>query len=79
MDNDRVIRLLEEIRDAQREHLAEYRKVTGQSLELQRKGEERQAQFTAVYRRVLISGGIMVLALLALLGALLVRWGSRLF
>ena len=78
-NNDRIVRLLEEIRDAGRDQLAEYRKVTEQSLELQRKAVERQEKFAAVYRRVLLSGGIMVLALLVLLAWLLVRWGSRLF
>ena len=77
--DDRVLRVLEEIRDASRDQLAEYRKVTEQSLELQRKAVERQEKFASVYRRVLLSGGIMVVILLALLVALLVRWGSRLF
>ena len=77
--NDRTERLLEEIRDATREQVALYRQVTEQSLELQRKAVERQAKFAGVYRRVLIFGGIMVVALLALLMALLMRWGSRLF
>ena len=77
--NDRTHRLLEEIRDAMREQVALYRRVTEQSLELQQRAVERQEKFAAVYRRVLISGGIMVAVLLALLMALLVRWGSRLF
>ena len=77
--NDRTERLLEEIRDATREQLALYRKVTEQSLELQQKAVARQEKFAGVYRRVLVFGGIMVVALLALLMALLMRWGSRLF
>ncbi|HKP28835.1 MAG TPA: hypothetical protein VJU15_05515 [Gemmatimonadales bacterium] len=77
--NDRAEKLLEEIRDATREQVALYRKVTEQSLELQRKAVERQERFARVYRRVLLIGGIMVVALLALLTALLMRWGSRLF
>jgi len=77
--NERTERLLEEIRDATREQLALYRKVTDQSLELQQRAVQRQEKFAGVYRRVLIFGGIMVVALLALLMALLMRWGSRLF
>jgi len=77
--SDRTEKLLEEIRDATREQVALYRQVTEQSLDLQRKAVERQEKFAGVYRRVLLFGGIMVVALLALLMALLVRWGSRLF
>jgi hypothetical protein len=36
--------LLTEIRDTQREHLAEYRRVTERSLELQRRAVARQEQ-----------------------------------
>lgn len=77
--NDRTERLLEEIRDAVREQVALYRKVTEQSLELQRSAVEKQERFAGVYRRVLVAGSVMVIALLALLMALLARWGSRLF
>ena len=77
--NERLLKLLEEIRDSSREQVALYRQVTEQSLELQRKAVERQEKFAGVYRRVLFFGGIMVVALLALLMALLWRWGSRLF
>jgi len=37
-------RLLEEIRDAQREYLVEYRRVTQQSLELQQRAVDRQSK-----------------------------------
>jgi len=77
--NDRAEKLLEEIRDATREQVTLYRQVTEQSLALQKRAVERQEKFAGVYRRVLLFGGIMVVALLALLLALLARWGSRLF
>ena len=77
--DDDARRLLEEIRDAQREHLAEYRRVTQQSLELQKQAVLRQEQMAGLYRRVLAFGGIMTLALLVLLIALLAKWGPRLF
>jgi ferric-dicitrate binding protein FerR (iron transport regulator) len=72
-------KLLEEIRDAQREHLAEYRRVTQQSLDLQKQAVGRQEQLGAMYRRVIAVGGAVSLALLVLLVFLLMRWGSRLF
>ena len=79
MSDDVTRKLLEEIRDVQREHLTEYRSVTRQSLELQKQAVQRQEQLGGIYRRVVGTGAVMVLVLLALLGYLLTRWGSRLF
>ena len=79
MTDDTTRRLLEEIRDAQREHLAEYRSVTRQSLDLQKQAVMRQEQLGAMYRRVIAAGAALSLVLLVLLGYLLMRWGSRLF
>src|SRR5262245_386099 len=79
VDNDEICRLLKEIRDTQREHLAEYRRVTERSLELQERAVARQAQMAYVYRRVLIVGGGLVAALLVLLVYLLARWSPHLF
>ena len=79
MTDETTKRLLEEIRDAQREHLAEYRSVTRQSLDLQKQAVMRQEQLGAMYRRVIAVGGAVALVLLVLLGYLLTRWGSRLF
>lgn len=78
-EEDDVRQLLREIRDAQRENLAEYRRVTEQSLELQQRAVARQEQVSALYRRVVFVGGTLVLALLALLGYLLARWSPQLF
>jgi cytochrome c-type biogenesis protein CcmH/NrfG len=77
--DDRTRRLLEEIRDAEREHLAEYRRVTQQSLELQQRAVARQEQLGALYRRMLLVGGVLVAGLLALLLYLLARWSRVLF
>ena len=80
MDADeRTRRLLEEIRDAQREHLAEYRRVTERSLELQQRAVARQEQLGGLYRRMLLVGGVLVAGLLALLLYLLARWSRVLF
>lgn len=79
MTDDTTRKLLEEIRDAQREHLAEYRSVTRQSLDLQKQAVMRQEQLGGMYRRVITVGGGVSLVLLVLLVFLLMRWGSRLF
>jgi cytochrome c-type biogenesis protein CcmH/NrfG len=80
MDADeRTHKLLEEIRDAQREYLAEYRRVTQQSLELQQRAVARQEQFGVIYRRLLLLGGVLVAGLLGLLLYLLARWWHYLF
>jgi ferric-dicitrate binding protein FerR (iron transport regulator) len=79
MTDDTTRKLLEEIRDAQREHLAEYRSVTRQSLDLQKQAVARQEQLGNMYRRVIAVGGVASLVLVILLVYLLMRWGSRLF
>lgn len=76
---DEIRQLLRDIRDAQREHLAEYRRVAERSLELQQRAVARQEQISRVSRRVLLVGGILVAALLALLVYLLARWSRYLF
>jgi len=78
-DDQRTHTLLEEIRDVQKESLAEYRRVTQQSLELQRQGTARQQQMVQVYRRVLLVGIQVTVPLLVLLMFLLIRWSDRLF
>lgn len=72
--DDEMRRLLEEIRDTQREHLAEYRRVTSESLDLQRVAVARQEQVGGVYKRMVLVGGVVVVGLLGLLAYLLVRW-----
>jgi predicted PurR-regulated permease PerM len=79
MTDDTTRKLLEEIRDAQRDHLAEYRSVTRQSLDLQKQAVARQEQLGNLYRRVITVGGVASLVLVILLVYLLMRWGSRLF
>jgi CHASE3 domain sensor protein len=80
MNGDPEIRqLLTEIRDSQREHLAEYRRVTERSLELQQRAVARQEQMGHLYRRLLIVGGGLIAMLLVLLVYLLARWSRYLF
>ncbi len=75
----RTQKLLEEIRDAQREHLAEYRRVTQQSLDLQQRAVDRQQELSRLYRRIVLLGGGLVVVLMVLLLYLLVRWSHYLF
>jgi cytochrome c-type biogenesis protein CcmH/NrfG len=77
--DERTHKLLEEIRDAQREQLAEYRRVTQQSLELQQRAVGRQEQVSLLYRRIALLGGVLVVTLVGLLLYLLVRWSDYLF
>ena len=79
MEGDEIRQLLKEIRDTQREHLAEYRRVTERSLGLQQRAVARQEQMATVYRRLLIVGGGLVATLLVLLVYLLARWSRYLF
>jgi hypothetical protein len=78
-DNERTITLLEEIRDLQKESLTEYRRVTQQSLDMQREAVKRQQQMAGLYRRVLLVGVLLVVPLLGLLLYLLAHWSNRLF
>lgn len=76
-DNE-VRRLLQEIRDVQREQLAEYQRVTRQSLELQQRAVARQEQLGGIYKKVVLIGAALVVPLLILLVYLLVRWSPYL-
>jgi hypothetical protein len=64
--------LLVEIRDLQREHLDEYRRVTQEQLELSRKAVARQEQIGRLYQRV-VAVGAVALAAVGLLLVWLVR------
>jgi CHASE3 domain sensor protein len=79
VQGDEIRQLLREIRDAQREQLAEYRRVTERSLELQQRAVGRQEQLGQIYRRLLVAGGSVVAVLLVLLVYLLLRWSRYLF
>jgi hypothetical protein len=58
--SDEIRQLLIEIRDAQREHLAEYKRVTQRTLELQEEAVSRQAHFGRLYQRVLIVAAFLL-------------------
>jgi len=74
-----ITKLLTEIRDTQREHLAEYRKVSREILGLQNGAVARQEVAGRVYRRFVLFGGVLVGILLLLVSYLLMRWSGQLF
>lgn len=77
--DEEALRLLREIRDLQREHLEEYRKVAADALETQRLSVQRQLHATQFSRRVVIGLLAAAAPLFLLLVYLLTRWGNRLF
>lgn len=62
-DSDRAI--LKEIRDLQREHLDEYKRVAERSLSLQEKAIARQEQISKLYRRVVFATALFVAGAIA--------------
>lgn len=72
-DSDEIVKLLTEIRDAERDHLLEYQRVTARSLELQQDAVDRQARVIVLYKRVLIFTFFLVAFILILIGYLLTK------
>jgi len=60
--DDQLRTILEEIRDTQREHLAEYRRVAERSVSLQKEAVERQRQIATLYRKVVLVAAVVVAA-----------------
>lgn len=77
--NDEIRELLREIRDTQREYLAEYRRVTEKLLVLQQGAVGRQEQIGRISRRMSLGGGVVAVGLLGLLVYILVRYSRMLF
>ena len=85
-DRDEDIRrLVRDLLDAQREQLAESRRVSERSLELQKRAIVQQAELRHLYRRLVLVGGSLVVVLLAvfvylvLIYYLLAGWSRYLF
>jgi hypothetical protein len=70
--NDRTEQLLAEILQVQRAHLEEYKRVTSESLQLQRSAVDSQVRYIRLVRPMLIVGAIVFVGLL-----LYVLWLSR--
>jgi hypothetical protein len=60
VDNRDTIQLLVEIRDLHKEYLAEYRRVTQESLEIGRKSVSQQSQASTLQRRVLVGASVVL-------------------
>ena len=72
-DTERTQKLLNEILEVQRAHLDEYKRVTSESLRLQRQAVESQARYIRLLRPMLIVGAVVIAGLLVY-----VLWLSRL-
>ena len=66
-DSNEILSVLVEIRDLQREHLEEYRRVASKSVQLQEDSVGRQKQATDLYKRALAGGTVLVVILVALI------------
>lgn len=71
-DNDRTEQLLNEILQTGRAHLEEYKRVTAESLRLQRQAVEAQGRYIHLLRPALIVGAVVVAGLIVY-----VLWLSR--
>jgi hypothetical protein len=72
-ESEEVKALLTAIRDGQREHLAEYKRVAQRSLELQERAVTRQEQFGRLYRRMIGFALLIIIFIIALIVYLLGR------
>jgi hypothetical protein len=70
--NDRTEQLLAEILEVQRAQLDEYKRVTSESLRLQRRAVDTQIRYIRLLRPMLIAGAVVVASLIAY-----VLWLSR--
>jgi len=71
--NDRTEQLLTEILEVQRAQLDEYKRVTSESLQLQRRAVDAQVRYIRLLRPMLIVGSVVIAGLIVY-----VLWLSRL-
>ena len=71
-DNGRTDELLNKILETQRAHLEEYKRVTTESLRLQRQAVEAQVRYIHLLRPMLIVGAVIIAGLIVY-----VLWLSR--
>ena len=69
--SDEMIALLKEIRDAQREQIAEYKAATQRSIELQQRAVSRAENIGKVYRVALMISAILVVGIIILIAYLM--------
>ena len=70
--NDRTEQLLEQILEVQRAQMEEYKRVTSQSLELQRRSVDAQSRYLRVLRPTIFVGAVVAAGLIVY-----VLWLSR--
>ena len=71
--NDRTEQLLTEILEVQRAQLDEYKQVTSESLQLQRRAVDSQVRYIRLLRPMLVVGSVVIAGLIVY-----VLWLSRL-
>ncbi len=62
--DERILKLLEEIRDDQRELIREYRRVTETATGLQKQAVDRQESMSRLYKGVVVFGGVLVVGVI---------------
>ena len=72
MESDKTEQLLEQILEAERAQLAEYKRVTSESLDLQRRAVNAQVGYLRILKPVLLVGAIVIAALIVY-----ILWLSR--
>jgi len=65
--SDEMIALLKEIRDGQREQIAEYKAATQRSIELQQRAVNRAENIGKIYRIALAVSAILILGIIILI------------
>jgi CHASE3 domain sensor protein len=66
-ESNEIKELLTEIRDGQREHLAEYKRVAQRSLELQQQAVMRQEKIGRLYKSMVIFGSLLIVFIIGLI------------
>ena len=66
-ESSQVQSLLEEIRDLQKEQLAEYREQAARSIQLAEESVARQKAVSDLYKKVVVVSAIVIVALVAYL------------
>lgn len=72
-ESDEIKELLGAIRDTQREHLLEYKRIAERALELQARSVKRQEQIGNLYRRIVVVGLALIIFVVALIVYVLAR------
>jgi len=71
-----MLQVLTEIRDLQKDHLEEFRKLSARSIESQEENKQRVLVIFRLYKRALVVGGIVFIGLIALLVWLMAKLQS---